>query len=161
ELETAQPLERVAPPCAVVHALAHGLAELAVARDVDARRMLAAHDVADRRGQARLIRVLVRGFLELARAVELDAVVRAGQAPRVRGQDPRATVPHGGSPAYSVRLGKARAPPPARSADEGFDVPGAGDGLDGEIRRQGARMNHAAAERAGTLRGVEARLEQR
>src|SRR5215813_3218715 len=45
QLEAAQTLERVAPPCAVVDPLSHGLAEFAVAWHVDARRPLTTDDL--------------------------------------------------------------------------------------------------------------------
>jgi len=74
--------------------LPHRLAVLAVADDVDAGLRLTAHDLLDRRGQASLVSRLVGGLIGLARAVELDQVVGARQAPRVAGQDALVTASH-------------------------------------------------------------------
>ena len=86
EDEAAEPLERVAPPRAVVDALAHGLAILAVAGDVDAGLLLPPHHLLDRRAQAPLVKGLVGRLTRPAGAVQLDQVVGPWQAPRVTGQ---------------------------------------------------------------------------
>ena len=51
ELQPAKALPRIAPPRAIVDALAHRLAEFAVTGDVDADVVLSAHDLGDRLAQ--------------------------------------------------------------------------------------------------------------
>src|SRR5262249_30333672 len=88
QLQAAQALERVAPPRAVVHALAHGLAVLAVAGDVAAGGLLPAHDVLHGQTQSILIAGLVLRLARLPAAVQLDQLVRPRQAAGVAGEDP-------------------------------------------------------------------------
>jgi hypothetical protein len=92
--EAAQALERVAPPGAVVDALAHGLAVLAVAGDVDARGLLPSHDLLDRRAQALLVSRLILRLTRLACPVELDQIVRARQAAGMTRDDALSAVFH-------------------------------------------------------------------
>src|SRR5215472_8070672 len=107
QLETAQPLEGIAPPRAVVDPLAHGLAEFAVAGDVDAHPLLTADDLDHRRAQPLLVRTLVEGLARLTGAVELDQIVGARQATRLCGEDPRAALLHG-PVTSSRRAGRGR-----------------------------------------------------
>src|SRR5207249_632268 len=94
ELEPAEALEGIAPPRAVVHAVAHGLAELAVAGNVDADLALTPHDGGDGIAEPALEVRLVRCRARLAGAIGLDQLVGARQAPHVRGEDAITAVPH-------------------------------------------------------------------
>ncbi len=108
ELEPAEALERIAPPRAVVHALAHGLAELAVARHVDARRPLAPDDLDDGGRQPRLVGGLVTRLAGLPCAIQLDEIVWPRKAAGLSGEDASAALLHGGPQGYRVRRRKAR-----------------------------------------------------
>src|SRR5208282_6590582 len=87
ELEPAQTVERVAAPRAVIDALPHRLAELAVARDVDAEIPLMAHDIANCRAKPLLKFGLGACPISFAEPVGLDQIVGARQAAGMAGQD--------------------------------------------------------------------------
>src|SRR5207245_9691642 len=93
ELEPSEPLERVAPPRAIVHAVPHRLAELAVARYVDPQALLVMHDVGDAGAQLVLEAPLIGGSARFAGAVGVDQVVGPRQAPGVTREDVVLTAP--------------------------------------------------------------------
>src|SRR5215472_16342801 len=98
EFEATQALERIAPTGAVVDLVPHGLAEFAVARDVDAEVLLLPHHVDHRRAQLCLESLLVAGFTRGTRAVRLDQRLRTGEATGVARQDVCATASHASPP---------------------------------------------------------------
>ncbi len=87
EIEAAQTVIRVAHPCAVVDAVSHGLAELAVARDIDTEFCLAPDDLRHGGAQVVLKCLLVARFARFTRPVRRYQVVRARQAADMRGED--------------------------------------------------------------------------
>src|SRR6185437_14120219 len=98
--------ERVIPPRAVIDAVGHRLAELAVTGHIDAERLLMFHDV-DGRG-AKLI--LKRLFITLAfpaRAVRENEILRARQAAGMARQNVVGAVAHRPSPLFCRRLSEA------------------------------------------------------
>ena len=106
ELEPAEPQEHVVPPGTVIDPVADRLAELAVARHVDAELLLMAHGIADRAPQRRLERRLVRRLAGVARAVRRDQIVGARQAADMARQDMVGAGSHGPLP-HSWRLASA------------------------------------------------------
>src|SRR5579883_1591694 len=94
DLEAFQAGEGVAPPGAVIDLRAHRLAVLAVARDGDAGRDLAVHDLVDRLGELLLEGSLV-DLARLALRVGDDEIVGPRQAARVARQDSVGALAHG------------------------------------------------------------------
>ena len=72
EFESAEAQKRVVPPRAIVDAMPHRLAELAVARDVDTELLLMTHDVVDRCSQCFSNCLLIGRLAGLARVVRGD-----------------------------------------------------------------------------------------
>jgi len=70
------------------------LAELAIARDIDAEVVLVPHDLGHGRPEPTLKTVLVGRLAGFAGPVRLDQVVRAWQALDMRGEDAIAARPH-------------------------------------------------------------------
>ncbi len=89
-----KPRERVVPPGAVVHLLAHGVAELAVVGDVDASLGLTADDLDRRVAQLLLVLRLVVRLLVDSLAIQLDQIVRTRKAPRVTRENVIAVLAH-------------------------------------------------------------------
>src|SRR5262249_26294762 len=87
ELESAETLERVAPPRAVVHPVSHRLAVLSIARDVDTDVPLPAHDVLHRRSELLLPSLRVERSARLANPVRLEQSAGPGQASGVTRED--------------------------------------------------------------------------
>src|SRR5262249_51284871 len=110
KLESAETLEGVAPPRAVVHAVSHRFPVFPVARDVDADVPLAPHDILDRRSQLLLKTMRVDRSSGLARPIRLDQIVRARETSGVTGEDAIAARFHGAPP-----LSGAQAPSRIRS----------------------------------------------
>src|SRR5262249_39577726 len=98
EFETTEALERIGPPGAVVELVPNGLAEFAVAREVDAEVLLLPHHVDHRRAQLCLESLLVAGFTRSTRAVRLDQRLRPGHAAGVAPPAVGAARCHGPAP---------------------------------------------------------------
>src|SRR6202034_1110857 len=96
QIEPAEAIEAIAPPGPIVDFVAHGLAELAVTRHVDADFLLPAHDIAHRRFEGLLESPLVGGFAGFALAIGFDQVVGTRQATGVTGQNVVAAGSHWG-----------------------------------------------------------------
>jgi hypothetical protein len=77
----------IAPPRAVIDPLRHRLAELAVAGDVDAGLLLAAHDIADSGAEGRRECRLVDRLVLVKGAVGFDQLVGTRQAAGMAGED--------------------------------------------------------------------------
>ena len=103
KIESAEAAPGVAPPRAVLHALGHRLAELAVTGDVDAEIALTADDLRHRRPQRLLERRLIDRFAGLVGAVRRDQPVRARQAADMAGRDMVGAGFHGFPPSHPVR----------------------------------------------------------
>ncbi len=95
-VKATEPVERVAPPSAVVHLLTHGLAELAIAGNRDAGRLLTVDHVDDRLAKDSLERRLIVGLADKPRPVRRDQFVGSRKAARVTRKDLVAahSVPH-------------------------------------------------------------------
>src|SRR5262249_33811732 len=85
-------VERIAEPGAVVDPMPHRLAELAVARNVDAGLALTADHVDYRCLQQLLKARLIQALAGLPLAIGFDQVVRPRQASNVAGEDMIAAV---------------------------------------------------------------------
>jgi hypothetical protein len=129
QLQAAEPLERVCPPGAVIDRLAHRLAELAVADDVEADRTLLGDQLSDGLAQPRLERRLVGTLAGLTGTVQLDQVRRPREAARLGRQHAVTAVAH---PHLLARSGEERSRPTLTRSlvgsgvgrDRGTGVPG-------------------------------------
>jgi hypothetical protein len=94
QLQTAESLERVEPPRAVVDGRARPVAVLAVVRDIDADLFLATYDLLDGGRQALQHSAQLDAFARKPRPVQLYEIVWSRQAARVGGQDAFRAAPH-------------------------------------------------------------------
>src|SRR5947207_13671754 len=99
--EAGQALPGIASPRAIIDALCHRFAELAIPRHIDAEFALIPHDIHNRSAERCLERARICRLAGIAGTVCLDQRIRPRQAADMAGQNVILARPHGWSPRYT------------------------------------------------------------